>query len=305
MHDDRVLVRRLADHAIARHHPDLIEVVASDPAAGYLELFDRVVVAQAVLVAKWMAVGFIHGVMNTDNTTISGETIDYGPCAFMDAYDLATVFSSIDHAGRYAYGNQPGIMQWNLARLAEAMLPLFAAEPQAAVDRAVAVLERFPGRYRAALSAGMRRKLGLVDERHGDEELVDDLLALLGEQRADLTSTMRAMSAAVRGDATAARDQFLDPAAFDAWSARHLARLAADPRSPAEIARGMDSVNPVYVPRNHLVEEALAAATAGDLAPVEHLVSVLTRPFEERPGLARFARPDPAGAAGYRTFCGT
>ncbi len=305
MHDDRLLVRRLADHAITRHHPDLAEAVGADPAAGYLALFERVVAAQAELVARWMAVGFIHGVMNTDNTTISGETIDYGPCAFMDAYDPATVFSSIDHGGRYAYGNQPGILQWNLARLAEAMLPLFAAEPQAAVDRAVEVLEGFPGRYQAAWGTQMPRKLGLLDRRDGDDELVDSFLDVLHDQRADMTATFRAMSGVVRGDATAARARFVEPAGFDGWSTRYLARLADDPRPPQEIAGAMDLANPVYVPRNHLVEEALAAATAGDLGPVEQLVAVLAHPYEERAGLDRYAEPDHAGAVGYRTFCGT
>jgi uncharacterized protein YdiU (UPF0061 family) len=308
MHEDHQLLRRLADHAIARHHPDLADAVAEDPATGYLAFFERVVTAQADLVARWMAVGFIHGVMNTDNTTISGETIDYGPCAFMDAHHPATVFSSIDQTGRYSYGNQPGILQWNLARLAEAMLPLFAAEPQAAVDRAVEVLDGYRGRYLAAQGARFREKLGLVvarADRDADDALVEHLLELLAAERADHTTTFRALSDLVRGEATTVRAGLAAPAAFDAWATRYLERITLDPRPRAEIAAAMDAVNPVYVPRNHLVEEALAAATAGDLEPVQRLVTVLDRPFEPRPGLERYAQPDPAGSLGYRTFCGT
>ncbi|HEX7131918.1 MAG TPA: YdiU family protein, partial [Iamia sp.] len=292
---DRALLRRLADHAIARHHPDAAE--ADSPP---LALLERVAAVQADLVARWMLVGFVHGVMNTDNMTISGETIDYGPCAFMDAYDPATVFSSIDHGGRYAYGNQPGIAQWNLARLAEALLPLLVGdEPtEGEVDDAVArlttVLEAFPARYEQAWGHGMQAKLGLSSP---DDDLVSDLLALLEEQAVDWTTWFRALARDLRGDRDAARGLVPDIAAADAWLARW--------RAHQPDADAMDAVNPIYVPRNHLVEEALAAATAGDEAPVHELVAVLARPFDERPGLDRYAAPGPTDGPRYRTFCGT
>jgi uncharacterized protein YdiU (UPF0061 family) len=298
---DPDLVRRLVAYAIERHHP-----AAARAAVPAVALFDAVVSAQARLVARWMSVGFVHGVMNTDNMTISGETIDYGPCAFMDAYDPATVFSSIDHGGRYAYGNQPAIAQWNLARLGETLLALMDPDTDTAVEIATGILRTFPDRYRSAFHELMRAKLGLTDERPGDVALVDDWLALLAAQRADMTGSFRSLAAVLRGEVEAAQGRFGDPTGFDAWTRRWQGRLAVDGRSPAGVAAAMDRVNPVYVPRNHLVEEALAAATAGDLAPFEQLIEVLARPFDERPGLERYAEPAPAAlAAGYRTFCGT
>jgi uncharacterized protein YdiU (UPF0061 family) len=294
---DPTLVRRLADHAIARHHPDARE--ADNP---YLALFDRVVDAQASLVARWMLVGFVHGVMNTDNMTISGETIDYGPCAFMEAFDPATVFSSIDETGRYAYGNQPRIAYWNLARLAETLLGLIDADQDAAVAAAVEVLQTFPDRYSGYWGVGMHAKLGLTDGGPDDGRLVDDLLTLLRDQSVDYTTFFRALSAAVRGDVDPARSLFGEPAAFDAWAQRWQARLSSE---PGPTAAAMDRVNPVYVPRNQRVEEALTAATAGDLGPVRRLLDVLARPFDERPGLEAYATPAPAGCGVYRTFCGT
>jgi uncharacterized protein YdiU (UPF0061 family) len=283
------LVRRLADHAIHRHHPEAAE--AENP---YLALYERVIETQASLVAQWMLVGFVHGVMNTDNMAISGETIDYGPCAFIDAFDPATVFSSIDHGGRYAYGNQPHIAAWNLARLAEALLPLIDDDQDAAVAAATRHLETFGERFHRHWSAGMRAKLGLADAGEISDALVTDLLNLLHEHRADYTSSFRALSASLRGDPA--------PAFLDAWMERWRAELAGD---PAEVAAAMDRVNPVYIPRNHVVEEALAAATAGDLAPFHRLLDVLARPFDERPGLEAYAEPAPAGCGPYRTFCGT
>ncbi len=245
-----------------------------------------------------MLVGFIHGVMNTDNMAVSGETIDYGPCAFMDAYDPATVFSSIDQFGRYAYGNQPAIAQWNLARLAETLLALIDPDTDAAIAKATEVLNTFPDRYRRAWARGMRAKLGLPDR--DDRALVEDLLGLLAG--VDFTTFFRALSASLRGDAAPVRGLFADPAAFDAWSGHWRAQLDDDPRA---IADAMDRCNPVYIPRNHLVEDALSAATAGDLEPVNELLDVLARPFEERPGRERYAAPAPASFGPYRTFCGT
>jgi len=296
---DAELVRRLADHAIARHHPEAHE--SEEP---YLAFLTAVVEAQAALVASWLLVGFVHGVMNTDNMAISGETIDYGPCAFMDAYDPATVFSSIDHRGRYAYGNQPPAAQWNLARLAESLLALLHPDVDAAVGAATAVLESFPARFDAHWRRGMHAKLGLA-AAPPDGALVDDLLALLHAQRVDFTSLFRALAAVLRGDAAPARALFAEPAAFDAWAQRWLAAVDAQPGDRTATAAAMDRVNPVYVPRNHLVEEALDAATGGDLRPLERLGAVLAQPFAERPGLERYAAPAPGGCAPYRTFCGT
>lgn len=291
---DAELLRRLADHAIARHHP-----ASADAENPYLALFEAVVAAQASLIARWMLVGFVHGVMNTDNTTISGETIDYGPCAFLDAFDPATVFSSIDTGGRYAYGNQPIVAEWNLARFAEALLPLLSDDQEQAVALAVAALERFRPQYNAAWSAGMRAKLGLPEglDDAVATSLAEDLLALVQESRVDLTSFFRALGTAARGDAEPARLVVLDLARFDAWLERW--------RAVGPDAEAMDRVNPVYTPRNHLVEEALQAATAGDLAPLQQLLEVLAAPYEERPGLERYAAPAPGGTGPYRTFCGT
>jgi len=291
---DVELLRRLADHAISRHHPQAAQ--AEHP---YRALFAAVVSTQARLVARWMLLGFVHGVMNTDNMTISGETIDYGPCAFLDAFDPATVFSSIDEGGRYAYRNQPVVAEWNLARLAEALLPLLHDIEEQAVEVAVELLGSFRQEYGAAWSAGMRAKLGLggeVDEAVV-RPLVDDLVELLTANHVDHTSFFRQLGTAARGDLEPARALVLDLAAADAWLARW---RALDPDADV-----MDRVNPVYVPRNHLVEEALTAATGGDLAPFRLLLEAVTRPFEPRAGFDRFAEGAPEGFGRYRTFCGT
>ncbi len=291
---DLDLLRRLADLTISRHYP-----AAAGAEHPYLALYSAVVGAQASLVARWMLVGFVHGVMNTDNMTLSGETIDYGPCAFLDAYDPATVFSSIDTGGRYAYGNQPGMAEWNLARLAEAMLPLFHDDEQAAVELAVAALGAFRPAYSRAWVEGMRAKLGLPV---GLEEslvmgLAVDLLTLLGENHVDYTSFFRRLGDGARGDLEPARGLVLDLAGFDTWAQRW---SALEPS-----AETMDRVNPAYVPRNHLVEEALAAATDGDLGPFERLAEVLSTPYDERAGAERYAEPAPEDFGTYRTFCGT
>lgn len=297
---DLDVMRRLAHYAIARHHPR-----AGEAANPYLALFDAVCDVQAALVARWMLVGFIHGVMNTDNVTISGETIDYGPCAFMDVFNPATVFSSIDHDGRYAYGNQANIAYWNVARLAETLLPLIDTDPDASIAAASEVLHTFPARFQRQWAIGMRAKLGLTGAQPDDDELFSGWLALLQAQGADYTMAFRALSGVLRGDAEPARGLYWDRDAFDTWSARWQARVAIAGRPAADVAAAMDAVNPVYIARNHLVEEALAAATAGDIAPVERLVGVLAQPFTERPGLEAYATPAPAGFGPYRTFCGT
>ena len=258
----------MADYAIARHYPGL----------GYLEFFEAVVDAQARLIAAWMLVGFIHGVMNTDNMAISGETIDYGPCAFMDRFDPATVFSSIDHMGRYAYGNQPAIAQWNLARLGETLLPLLGDD---AIEQATAVLQTFDDRYGRAWREGMRAKLGLAE---ADAAFFDETLALLQAQRVDYTSFFRALPDAALGDVSRAHALFADPAEFDTWADTWR------PRTTSSALAAMNSVNPIYIPRNHLVEEALTAATNDDLLPLGRLMEVLARPFEEREGREPYAR---------------
>ncbi|GLJ79953.1 protein adenylyltransferase SelO [Microbacterium imperiale] len=298
---DIELLRAVVDYAIARHHPEV-----ADDAVPALGLFRAVVAAQADLVARWMLVGFVHGVMNTDNMTLSGETIDYGPCAFMDAYDPATVFSSIDLQGRYAYGNQPYIAEWNLARLAEAMLPLFDDELERAVELAQEALATFRPLFAEARAAGMRRKLGLVGADGSAVGVADeDVEALAGEfhdllarTRADYTSSFRALSSAARGDAATLELAVGASDALGAWVERW--------RSFGPDAEVMDAANPIYVPRNHLVEEALAAATSGDLEPLRWLTIVLSTPFTERSGAQRYAEPATADfIAGYRTFCGT
>jgi serine/tyrosine/threonine adenylyltransferase len=295
---------RLADHVIARHYPEA--ATAEQP---YRALLDAVVARQADLVARWLLIGFIHGVMNTDNTSISGETIDYGPCAFMDAYDPATVFSSIDHHGRYAYGNQPNIAQWNLARLAETLLPLLAEDEAKALAAAEESLGSFPAIFHAAYLGGLRRKLGLAAEHEGDAELAQDLLTLMAENHADFTLSFRLLCAASadteEGDA-AVRALFADGCAYDAWAARWRRRMTEDTMDPDARSSAMEAVNPAYIPRNHLVEAALdAAVSRQDFAPFEQLLEVLSRPFEERPGCERYAAPPAPEERVQQTFCGT
>ncbi|KAA1027773.1 YdiU family protein [Pseudonocardia sp. EV170527-09] len=277
------LLRRLTEYAIARHHPQ-----ASTP----LELYRAVIAAQAELIARWMQIGFVHGVMNTDNMTISGETIDYGPCAFLDAHDPSTWYSSIDSGGRYAYGNQPGIAQWNLARFGESLLGLFADSQEEAVRLATEELAGFADVYRAAHDRGYLAKIGV-----GTPELLADLFAVIEDQKPDHTLFFRRLSEAARGDAGPVRDLLSDLAALDPWLESW---RAAGPDADA-----MDRVNPVYVPRNHLVEEALDAAVEGDLEPVQWLLQVLADPFTEREGYERYALPAGPDAPPFRTFCGT
>jgi uncharacterized protein YdiU (UPF0061 family) len=316
-------VRQLADYAIARHDPSL-----RDAPERYLAFFAAVARRQAALLAQWMNVGFIHGVMNTDNMTISGESIDFGPCAFMEAYDPEAVFSSIDHGGRYAYANQPHIARWNLARLAETLLPLIDAEPQRAVERATEVLDAFPGWFEAALRSGQRAKLGLGSGAHaepaggddswadpcadGDDALAGDWLDLLQRQRVDFTQAWRFLADAAAGTDRRLHALFGQPSELDPWLARWRTRLAqADGLAPEaarpQAADVMRRASPWIIPRNHRVEEALAAASDhGDLAPFERLLQALRRPFDEHPDDAPFAEPAPAAVtACYRTFCGT
>ena len=299
-------VRTLADYAIARHYPEIAQ--ARQP---YRALLEGVVARQAQLIAQWMLLGFIHGVMNTDNTSISGETIDYGPCAFMEAYDPATVFSSIDHGGRYANGNQPSAALWNLARLAEALLPVLAQEAgseEAAVTAANEALGAFEPQHQMARTAGLRRKLGLFTEREGDEGLAEDLLQRMAATRADFTLTFRRLSdAAASSEANAGvRTLFADPSAYDGWATGWRGRLDEEATEDQARSSAMRSVNPVFIPRNHLVEAALdAASRRQDFQPFEELLDVVTRPYEEGSGLERYAIPARPEESVLQTFCGT
>lgn len=275
-------LQALADYTQQRHYPEV--------EGGYAAFFEAVMERQAALIAKWMHVGFIHGVMNTDNMALSGETIDYGPCAFMDAYDPATVFSSIDRNGRYAYGNQPHIAQWNLARLAEAMLPLFHDDEKQAIEIANGLISRFEGRFKHYWLVGMRAKLGLFTEEGDDTALIQSLLEWMRDTKADFTNTFR--------DLTNGR---LEPVE---WHQQWTARLKRQPQSPGEVADLMRRSNPAFIPRNHKVEEALAAASdQGDLNPMQRLLTVLEAPFDHAQDLPEFS--EPSGLESYQTFCGT
>lgn len=296
-------VRTLADHVIARHYPHAAE--AERP---YRALLDAVIRAQAELIARWLLVGFIHGVMNTDNTSVAGETIDYGPCAFLDEYDPGTVFSSIDTYGRYAYANQPAIAQWNLTRLAECLLPLLGDDKDAAAADAMEALEAFAPTFEAAYQAGLRRKLGLSTEREDDAALADDLLQAMAAHGADFTLTFRGLSeAAADEEADAAvRSLFTDPAAYDAWAPRWRQRLAEEPGDPAARREAMLAVNPAFIPRNHRVEAVIRAAVDRDnFAPFEELLTVLAKPYESHPAFARYMEPPAVEERVLATFCGT
>lgn len=303
------LVRRLADHAIQRHYPHLAR--GEDPADGhYVGLLSAVVDAQAKLVADWMLLGFIHGVMNTDNMTISGEGIDYGPCAFMDRYDPTAVFSSIDHVGRYAYGNQAPIAAWNLARLAETMLDLLSSDTTEAVAIATEIVNGFPARFNLHWRTSMLRKLGLVELPVDGDSLLDDLPVAMHEAGSDWTATFRNLSAGLRSDSRNEGPRFVtldEPSeSLDNWTRRWRRQLQREGRDLREVAAGMDSVNPIYIPRNHLVDEALRSASLGDLAPFRKLIDVLRDPFTARAGLERYAEAAPTEFnAGFQTFCGT
>lgn len=300
---DRDGVRLLADHVIARHYPQ-----AAEGDRPYLALLEAVVAAQAGLVARWLLVGFVHGVMNTDNTSVAGETIDYGPCAFLDAYDPAAVFSSIDAHGRYAYANQPGIALWNLTRLAECLLPLIADEPERAVADAEAALGAFAPRFTAAYQGGLRAKIGLLTEREGDEALAHDLLDAMARNGADFTLTFRRLgdAAADTGADGPVRDLFIDPTAFDAWAARWRARLAEEPGDAEARRTAMRAVNPAFIPRNHRVEAAIRAAVdRDDFSPFEELVAVLANPYEDQPAFAAYETPPEEHERVRQTFCGT
>ncbi|MCU1324269.1 MAG: hypothetical protein JWM43_3918 [Acidobacteriaceae bacterium] len=299
-------IRTLADYTIGRHYPEAAQ--ARHP---YRALLHGVIQRQARLVAQWMLLGFIHGVMNTDNTSISGETIDYGPCAFMEEYDPRKVFSSIDHQGRYAYSNQPNAMHWNLTRLAETLLPLLVKEEgsdEAGLASAHHALEKFGLHFEAARNAGMRQKLGLTTEYGEDIALADDLLKRMAENDVDYTLTFRRLcdAAAMTDGDQGVRTLFANPADYDAWEKTWRLRLTKESISPQDRATQMRQANPAFIPRNHLVEAVLRAAIdRQDFQPFEDLLDVLACPYDDRPSMDRYSIP--AGPEEYvsKTFCGT
>lgn len=303
---DLEAVAELTKYTLARHYPDQA-TEPREPRGEALRLLECVIDAQASLVARWLGLGFIHGVMNTDNTAISGETIDYGPCAFLDEYDPKKAFSSIDHGGRYAFGNQSRIALWNMARFAETLLPLIAEDEKEAARLATERLERFPESFEKAHSRVMRAKLGLSTEDAGDTALIDELLQRLAQHQVDYTVFFRALCSAAE-DATAdarVAALFEEPSAFRGFAERWRQRLQLDPLSPSARARAMRLANPAFIPRNHRIEQAIAAAVTGNFEPFETLVRVLARPYEEQPESAHLAQPPMVDERVRATFCGT
>ena len=293
-HGDKAALQALADHTLQRHYPELATAEAP-----YLALLEGVMERQARLIAQWQCVGFIHGVMNTDNVALSGETIDYGPCAFMDAFDPATVFSSIDRQGRYAYGNQPKIAQWNLARLAEALLTLLHADEKQAVEIANKAIENFKTTFEGYWLSGMRAKLGLFTEEAEDRALIESLLMWMHEHKADFTNTFRSLG-------ITSNSMLYDDPAFTAWHAQWQARLKRQPHSADEVQQRMRAHNPVVIPRNHKVEEALAAAAeSGDLSIMQRLLAVLSKPYDASEVPLEYGTPSGLAPGAYQTFCGT
>jgi uncharacterized protein YdiU (UPF0061 family) len=300
---DQEGLRELLDYVIARHYP-----AARDTDSPALAVLKEATQRQLALITNWMLVGFIHGVMNTDNMALSGETIDYGPCAFMDEYDPKTVFSSIDRGGRYSYGNQPAIAQWNLARLAEALLTLIDPNTDVAVTLAKQELDPFLDRFDELFLEGMRRKIGLSTPLDTDAELVLGLLTTMQESRADFTLTFRrlALMAADPGQLPRFRELFATSSAIDSWLGAWQERLAQDPRSSAERAASMRATNPAFIPRNHRVDAALKAAESGDYAPFRKLLGILQRPYDEQPEVAaEYGQPPQSSERVLQTFCGT
>jgi uncharacterized protein YdiU (UPF0061 family) len=298
---DEEAVRLLADYVIARLYPDAAQ--AEQP---YRALLDGVIARTAALIARWQLVGFIHGVMNTDNVSIAGETIDYGPCAFMDAYDPATVFSSIDRGGRYAYGNQPRIAHWNLVRFAQALLPLLGSDEDAALKSAQDAINAYPALFEAAYHAGLRAKVGFTQAREEDLPLIGELFRHMADGHADFTLTFRRLCDSAQGGDQAIRALFDNAAALDAWLTKWRDRLALETALPAERAAAMRAVNPLFIARNHRVEAVIVAAQErGDFAPLDELLKVLAAPFDEQPDLADYADPPKPDEVVLQTFCGT
>lgn len=299
-HKGREAVERLADYALERHYPHLLGA-PNRPFA----LLEAVSAAQARLVARWMGLGFVHGVMNTDNVTISGETIDYGPCAFLDGYSRDQVFSSIDRHGRYAYGQQPAVCHWNLYKFAAALIEAIDAAGPADAEAARLLLQAWPAQYETLWLEEMRAKLGLDEVHEGDLDLVRDLFVRLEGQDCDFTNMFRALGQGLEHGYAPLEALLSDPDALRAWFARWQARLGTTPRDAVERAASMNLVNPLYIARNHLTDAALGAAEAGDPAPFLTLLEAVSRPFEERSGLDHLANGAPAGSPRHVTFCGT
>jgi uncharacterized protein YdiU (UPF0061 family) len=300
---DVAAIQILADYVIERHYAHL----AQDKTP-YLALLAEVVSRQASLIAAWMHVGFIHGVMNTDNMAVSGETIDFGPCAFVDAFDPAAVFSSIDERGRYAYANQPHAAAWNLARFAETLLPIIDGDSGRAIELASEVLATFTAQFADHWLAGMRRKLGLSAKEEADRALADDLLDAMHRNQADFTLTFRGLcdAAAEQPDETRVRGLFGNASDYDHWAQRWRARLARESTPPAARVEAMRQANPAYIPRNHRVEQMIVAAVErGDFAPFEELLTVLSQPYREQPAFAAYADPPQPNERVWQTFCGT
>ena len=294
-------IRQLADYSIERHYPDIAD--ADNP---YLAFFSSVMDVQASLIARWMSIGFIHGVMNTDNMTISGETIDYGPCAFMDNYSSSTVFSSIDHGGRYAYANQPEILVWNLTRLAEALIPLVDTKQEKAIELLTEAITCIQPLYESYWLKEMRTKIGLSTEDPSDSQLINDLLKIMEKGNADFTLVFRRLSQVLRGDSEGVKQLFQNPFDFEHWEKRWWNRFEQEGVSGETSAQVMDNVNPIYIPRNHKVEEALSTAVeTKDLIPFKKLLNAITHPFDEVVKNEDYAEPAPPTDIPYRTFCGT
>jgi len=298
--NDKEALRLLADHVIERHYPVFGE-------RRYRALLDSVIAAQAKLIAQWMTVGFIHGVMNTDNSAISGETIDYGPCAFMDTYDPAAVFSSIDRQGRYAYANQPQIGLWNLSRFAETLLPLLNDDQDGAVAEAEEALDAFAPRFQSEYTNGFRRKLGLSTEVEGDDDLIRGLLGAMAGNQVDFTLFFRRLADAIEpGADEPARELFVNPLEFDHWAVKWRARLQLEVRDISAARTAMLAINPAYIPRNHRIEAMIEAAVdEEDFGPFEELAQLLSRPFDEQPQFQRYQNPPKPDERVLATFCGT
>jgi uncharacterized protein YdiU (UPF0061 family) len=293
----------LADYVIDRHYPQ-----CAHEKTPYLALLEQVVSRQAALIARWMSVGFIHGVMNTDNMAVSGETIDFGPCAFMDAFDPATVFSSIDAHGRYAYANQPNAALWNLARFAETLLPLIDADTPRAIGAATEAIATFETLYKDCWLDGMRRKLGLSTAEPADRQLIEDLLKTMHRNQADFTLSFRALCAAARGrqDDGPVRAQFLNALDYDEWAQRWRDRMSREAMTPESRVESMQEANPAYIPRNHRVEQVIVAAVErGDFGPFEEFSQVLAAPYVERSAYASYADAPQPQERVLQTFCGT
>jgi len=300
---DAEAIKQLAEYVIERHYPDA--GAAGNP---YLELLRSVVQRQARLVAGWMNAGFIHGVMNTDNMSVSGETIDFGPCAFMDTYDAGTVFSSIDHMGRYAYANQPAAAQWNLARFAETLLPLIDTESGRAIQRASEAIGEFSGGFDGYWLAGMRRKLGLFLEEDGDPNLARGLLDTMQRGGADFTRTFRGLCYAAESEAAdeIVQSAFADPTVYRQWAKGWRSRLSRESQPASARAASMRSVNPAVIPRNHRIEKVInEAVERGDYTAFEELCLVLSRPYEGQPSFAAYENPPLPEERVLQTFCGT